>query len=138
MKIKLIITFVIIISSLAILSFGINNTNQNSSIVIMDLEKFLEDNNNSTKFLDREVRLRGFVKIGSILKTNKDKAEFIMEQNHKEIKISYNGKTQLPDTFTDGAPIRADGILQNNGIFISNNIEAKCASKYDVPKKTNL
>ena len=137
MKIKLIITFVIIISSLAILSFGINNTNQNSSIVIMDLEKFLEDNNN-TKFLDREVRLRGFVKIGSILKTNKDKAEFIMEQNHKEIKINYNGKTQLPDTFTDGAPIRVDGILQNNGIFISNNIEAKCASKYEVPQKTKL
>ncbi len=138
MQIKIFIIFLTIITSLLALSFGVKNTGKNSysSIVVLDLEKLVNERiKNPEKFENRELRLRGFVKIGSILRMSKDRADFTLEQNKKQLKIHYSGKTQLPDTFSDGAPVRADGILQRDGSFLSTSIEAKCTSKYEVPKK---
>ncbi len=82
-------------------------------------------------FLDRELRVRGFVKPGTILRMG-DKAEFVVELDGKNLPVLYNGNSQLPDTFGDAAPVRVDGHLED-GKLMAHKVEAKCASKYDVP-----
>lgn len=82
-------------------------------------------------FSDRELRVRGFVKPGSILRMG-DEAEFVVELDGKNLPVIYDGNSQLPDTFGDAAPVRVDGHLKN-GKLIAHKVEAKCASKYDVP-----
>ena len=77
----------------------------------------------------KELRIRGFVKPGSILRYG-DEARFVITHEQKEMKVRFTGETQLPDTFTDGAPVRADGHLENN-LFVASRVEAKCASKYE-------
>ena len=83
------------------------------------------------QFQDRELRVRGFVKPGSILRMG-DEAEFIVELDGKNLPVVYDGNSQLPDTFGDAAPVRVDGHLKD-GKLMAHKVEAKCASKYDAP-----
>lgn len=82
-------------------------------------------------FFDRELRVRGFVKPGTILRMG-DQAEFVVELDGKDLPVVYDGTSQLPDTFGDAAPVRVDGHLEN-GRLMAHKVEAKCASKYDAP-----
>lgn len=81
------------------------------------------------KFAEDELRVRGFVKAGSVIRYGR-KADFTITLDGKDLPVHFDGSTQLPDTFTDGAPVRADGILVN-GKLVSHKVEAKCASKYE-------
>ena len=130
MKVRFTVSLVIILASLAMMAFGLGGGGQSSVIPILDLSELVDAPH---KFHEREVRVRGFVKTGSILHHHRDQAEFIMEQEGRELKISYTGETQLPDTFADGVPVRADGQLKTDNTFRSTRIEAKCASKYEAP-----
>ena len=58
--------------------------------------------------------MRGFVKPGSILRYG-DKADFVMTLDGRDLKVHFDGGTQLPDTFTDAAPVRADGRMDARG-----------------------
>ena len=86
---------------------------------------------NPASFQDRELRVRGFVKPGTILRMG-DKAEFVVELDGKNLPVLYDGNSQLPDTFGDAAPVRVDDHLKD-GTLMAHKVEAKCASKYDVP-----
>ena len=130
MKVRFTVSAVVILSSLAIMAFGLGKGQKNGVIPIIDLFELVDS---PQKFHEREVRVRGFVKTGSILHHHRDQAEFIIEQEGRELKVSYLGETQLPDTFGDGAPIRVDGQLKANNTFLSTRVEAKCASKYETP-----
>ena len=131
MNFRFIITITIISVSLATLVLVLKSKSYNSVIQIVDLKAVAHS---PQKFYRKEIRMRGFVQSGSIIKQESDKAQFIMEQDGSKLSIHYTGKTQLPDTFIDGAPIRVDGYLQNDKIFLSSLIEAKCASKYEAPQ----
>ena len=130
MKFRFGLSIFLILLSLAAMAFGLGNSNGSNVIPILDLFELVDS---PQKFQQREVRLRGFVKAGSILRQHGDRAKFIMEQEGRELEVLYLGRTQLPDTFTDGIPIRADGYLSPDKTFHSKRIEAKCASKYETP-----
>ena len=135
MKFRLGLSIFLILASLAVIAFGLGNPERSSVIPILDLSELVD---HPDKFYEQEVRIRGFVKSGSILRHYGDRAEFIMEQEGRELRVSYSGKSQLPDTFSDGAPLRVDGRLKVDNTFRSIRIEAKCASKYEAPHASAL
>ena len=49
----------------------------------------------------------------------------------EQLKVVYTGDDPLPDTFKDHAQALADGKLGADGVFHANQIQAKCASKYE-------
>lgn len=131
---KKFLILVIIIISLLFSLFFLNPKKETRTILIMDADQVIEQKNN---LYEKELRIRGFVKPGSIVRMG-NQAEFIVIHNNKELPVYFNGKTQIPDAFADAAPVRLDGILNTNGTFVANKIEAKCASKYEAPVNGNI
>lgn len=84
---------------------------------------------NPAKFEDDNLRVRGFVKVGSLLREGK-KAKFELEFNEKTIQVHFTGATLLPDAFKEGARARVDGRWEA-GVLVADHVEAKCASKYE-------
>src|SRR5581483_3072621 len=79
----------------------------------------------------RRLRVGGDVADGSIQKTG-GQVVFVLKQENQTIKVAYAGHDPLPDTFKDGAQALADGKLDRDGVFHASQVQAKCASKYEV------
>jgi len=47
------------------------------------------------------------------------------------LKVAYEGRDPLPDTFKDGAQALVEGRLTPSGSFVAEEVQAKCASKYE-------
>jgi cytochrome c-type biogenesis protein CcmE len=77
----------------------------------------------------RHVRVGGVVAQGSIERRG-GKVSFRLAQDTKSIPVTYVGSDTLPDTFKDGAQAIVDGDYLANGDFRAEQIQAKCASKY--------
>jgi cytochrome c-type biogenesis protein CcmE len=76
-----------------------------------------------------KLRVGGDVKQGSIIR-KADVVEFTLKQEKLELRVAYDGRDPLPDTFKDGAQALADGRMGVDGVFHANKIQAKCSSKY--------
>ncbi|GIX42296.1 MAG: cytochrome c biogenesis protein [Leptospiraceae bacterium] len=126
---KKFLILILIILSLILTLFFIDPNKKTSTILIVNADQVVEK---QSDFYDKELRIRGFVKPGSIIRMG-NKAEFIIIHNNKELPVYFNGKTQIPDTFGDAVPVRIDGVLNKDGKFVATKIEAKCASKYEAP-----
>jgi cytochrome c-type biogenesis protein CcmE len=77
----------------------------------------------------RHVRVGGDVQGNSIVH-EAGAVKFNLVQDKQMLRVSYEGRDPLPDTFRDGAQALADGRLGPDGIFHASEIQAKCASKY--------
>jgi cytochrome c-type biogenesis protein CcmE len=120
-----------IILSLILTLFFLDPEKKSHTILIVNADQVAE---NKKEFYNKELRIRGFVKPGSVIRIG-NKAEFIVTHNNKDLPVYFNGKTQIPDTFGDAVPVRIDGTLNQEGTFVATKIEAKCASKYEVPEQ---
>jgi cytochrome c-type biogenesis protein CcmE len=79
--------------------------------------------------LQQHMRVSGNVRKGSI--SHRDgRVDFVLEEQGKVLPVSYVGRDPLPDTFKDGAQALAEGKLSSDGHFVADQIQAKCASKY--------
>jgi cytochrome c-type biogenesis protein CcmE len=76
-----------------------------------------------------KIRVGGDVEAGSIVR-KAEIVEFTLQQETATLRVAYDGKDPLPDTFKDGAQALADGRLGPDGVFHANKIQAKCSSKY--------
>jgi cytochrome c-type biogenesis protein CcmE len=88
-----------------------------------------ELNSMSGKSRTSKIRVGGDVEKGSIVR-KADIVEFTLQQETATLRVAYDGKDPLPDTFKDGAQALADGRLGSDGVFHANKIQAKCSSKY--------
>lgn len=79
--------------------------------------------------LQQRMRVSGNVKDGSIEHVN-GHIQFLLEEEGKTMPVVYTGTDPLPDTFKDGAQALVEGHLASNGHFQAEQIQAKCASKY--------
>jgi cytochrome c-type biogenesis protein CcmE len=79
--------------------------------------------------LEQHMRVSGNVQKGSIAHRD-GRIDFVLEEQGKVLPISYVGRDPLPDTFKDGAQALAEGKLMPDGHFVADQIQAKCASKY--------
>jgi len=77
----------------------------------------------------RHVRVGGDVQGNSIVH-EAGLVKFNLMQDKQILRIAYEGRDPLPDTFRDGAQALADGRLGPDGVFHATEIQAKCASKY--------
>ena len=77
----------------------------------------------------RHLRVGGDVQTGSIIRSS-GVVRFTLVQDKLMMKVAYEGRDPLPDTFKDGAQALADGRLGPDGVFHASEIQAKCASKY--------
>lgn len=77
----------------------------------------------------RHVRVGGDVQNNSI-ERKAGLVTFNLVQDKQILRVAYEGRDPLPDTFRDGAQALAEGRLGPDGVFHASEIQAKCASKY--------
>ena len=90
-----------------------------------------------SRSMEQKVRVGGDIQKGSI-QHDGQVVDFTLiqadpskpEQAPFYLKVAYNGRDPLPDTFRDGAQALADGKMGADGVFHASKIQAKCASKY--------
>ncbi len=78
---------------------------------------------------DKNLRVAGNVQPGSITRVGAQ-AKFILLEQGKTLRVSYDGFEPPPDTFKDDAQALAIGRFGEDGVFHAHQLQAKCASKY--------
>ena len=113
-----------------------------SALIIFFVLKSLEDNvvyflspteihNKSDISFDKKIRVGGLVKIGSINKEG-NMINFIITDLKNEIVVSYTGL--VPNLFSEGKGVVAEGKLNDKKYFIANKILAKHDENYMPPE----
>jgi cytochrome c-type biogenesis protein CcmE len=76
------------------------------------------------------IRVGGTVEPGSIHRST-GRVDFVLLGEGKSLPVSYVGSDPLPDTFVDKSQALVEGSLAQNGSFVAEQVQAKCASKYE-------
>ena len=76
------------------------------------------------------LRVGGTVEPGSIRRLS-GRIDFVLQGEGKSLPVSYVGSDPLPDTFVDKSQALVEGSLASNGSFVAEQVQAKCASKYE-------
>ena len=85
----------------------------------------------------QRIRVAGNVRTGSIARLP-GRVDFVLEEQGRALDVSYAGRDPLPDTFKDNAQALVEGKLMPDGRFVAEQVQAKCASKYQAtPRLTN-
>ena len=117
-----------------------------ASIVIFVVLKSLEENvvyffspteiyNNENISFNKKIRVGGLVKEGS-LTNNQDLINFIVTDLNNEIMVSYSGL--LPNLFSEGKGVVAEGKLKDKKYFIADKILAKHDENYMPPEVSKV
>jgi cytochrome c-type biogenesis protein CcmE len=83
----------------------------------------------SGKAARQRVRVGGVVATGSI-ERHGGQVSFRLSQDAASVPVVYVGNDTLPDTFVGGAQAIIEGNYASSGVFQADQIQAKCASKY--------
>ena len=78
----------------------------------------------------KRLRVAGRVTDGSVQRQG-SRLEFQLEQEKLRIDVVYTGTRPVPDTFKDGIDAVVEGYRRPDGTFEADQIQAKCASKYE-------
>ena len=81
--------------------------------------------------LNEEIRVGGLVKVGSIIK-DQNSIKFIITDLKKEIIVSYSGS--VPNLFSEGKGVIAEGELKDKKYFVADKILAKHDENYMPPE----
>src|SRR5579863_7720302 len=84
----------------------------------------------SAPALRQRMRVSGNVRAGSISHAD-GRINFVLEEEGKDLPVSYVGRDPLPDTFKDGAQALVEGKMLPDNHFEAEQVQAKCASKYE-------
>jgi cytochrome c-type biogenesis protein CcmE len=77
----------------------------------------------------KHLRVAGNVQTGSIHRVGSN-ADFVLLEQGRTLRVSYEGIEPPPDTFKDTAQALAVGTYGRDGVFHATQLQAKCASKY--------
>ena len=113
-----------------------------AAIIIFFVLKSLEDNvvyffspteiyNKTNITFDKTIRIGGLVKMNSISK-NETSISFIITDLKKEIIVSYEGI--VPNLFSEGKGVVAEGMLKDKKYFVASKILAKHDENYMPPE----
>jgi len=80
--------------------------------------------------LHQRMRVSGNVRNGTIAHVD-GHVNFTLTEQGQDLSVSYVGSDPLPDTFKDGAQALVEGHLASDGHFVAEQVQAKCASKYE-------
>ena len=115
-------------------------------LIIFFALKSLEDNvvyflspteihNKSDVSFNKKIRVGGLVKMGSI-KREENITNFIITDLQNEIVVSYNGI--VPNLFSEGKGVVAEGKLKDKKYFIADKILAKHDENYMPPEVSEI
>jgi cytochrome c-type biogenesis protein CcmE len=113
-----------VVTVLGWLAYGGVRDSKTYYVTVKELKAAKDDN------FGRRLRVGGNVAPGTIKRDGK-RVEFTLIEEGNTIPVVYTGSAPLPDTFVPGSLALADGKLNKDGIFEANQIQAKCASKYE-------
>jgi cytochrome c-type biogenesis protein CcmE len=120
---KIIAAAVIILATVAYLSFTGGRDNKSYYVTIGELQGM------GNKAYVRHLRVAGNVAPGSIHRVGTNATFDLIEQGRK-LSVAYQGSEPPPDTFKDDAQALAVGTYGHDGVFHATQLQAKCASKY--------
>ncbi|MEL6869073.1 MAG: cytochrome c maturation protein CcmE [Pseudomonadota bacterium] len=93
----------------------------------------LDEIANGTAPLDRSIRVGGLVQEGSLLReAGSLTLQFTLTDTVNTLKVLYTGV--LPDLFRDGQGIIANGHINNEGVFVAEEVLAKHDEDYMPPE----
>ena len=94
------------------------------------LTRFLSIEKIHTVKAAERIRLGGLVKAGSIKisRSNQLECDFELNQGDESVLVNFNGTR--PDLFKDEAEVIVEGNYIN-GVFIADQLQTKCASRYE-------
>jgi cytochrome c-type biogenesis protein CcmE len=81
--------------------------------------------------LRQRMRVSGYVAQGTIQHLP-GRVDFVLVEEKRRLPVSYTGTAPLPDTFKDDAQALVEGRLGTDGKFTAEQVQAKCASKYEI------
>jgi len=121
--VKFIVATVIILGTIAYLSFSGGRDNKSYYVTIGELQGM------GDKAYVRHLRVAGNVAPGSIHRVRTNATFDLLEQGRK-LSVVYQGSEPPPDTFKDDSQALAVGTYGHDGVFHATELQAKCASKY--------
>jgi cytochrome c-type biogenesis protein CcmE len=121
---KFVIGSAIIVVTLALLAYVGFTQSKTNYHTISELSSL------QSSALRQRMRVSGNVRNGSIEHIS-NRVNFVLEEQGKALTVTYIGSDPLPDTFKDGAQTLVEGRLAPDGHFVAEQVQAKCASKYE-------
>ena len=126
-KSRIFFLLVLIILAVLIIFFVLRSLEENVVYFFSPSEIY----NKTNITFDKKIRIGGLVKENSISKNNTS-INFIITDLKKEIVVSYNGI--LPNLFSEGKGVVAEGNLKDKKYFIADKILAKHDENYMPPE----
>ena len=118
------LSFIIIVSII----FIILKSLEKNVVYFLSPSEIYKDENVS---LNKKMRVGGLVKVNSVTK-NQTNIIFVITDLKKEIVVSYNGL--VPNLFSEGKGVVAEGKLKDKKYFIADKILAKHDENYMPPE----
>ena len=119
--------FFLSILAVAIIFFTLRSLEENVVYFLSPTEIY----NKTDISFKKKIRVGGLVKINSINK-NETSISFIVTDLNKEIIVSYNGL--VPNLFSEGKGVVAEGRLKDKKYFVADKILAKHDENYMPPE----
>ena len=126
-KLRIFYLFFLIFIGVIVIFFVLKSLNEN--VVFFFSPSDIRNKNNIS--LNKKIRVGGLVKEGSVFKNEKI-ISFTITDLKNEIIVSYSGL--VPNLFSEGKGVIAEGKLKDKKYFIANQILAKHDENYMPPE----
>ena len=126
-KSRIFFLFFLSILAVAIIFFTLKSLEENVVYFLTPTEIY----NKTDISLKKKIRVGGLVKINSVNKSETS-ISFIITDLNKEIIVSYNGL--VPNLFSEGKGVVAEGKLKDRKYFVADKILAKHDENYMPPE----
>ena len=126
-KSRIFFLFFLSILAVAIIFFTLRSLEENVVYFFSPTEIY----NKTDISFKKKIRVGGLVKINSVYKSETS-ISFIITDLNKEIIVSYNGL--LPNLFSEGKGVVAEGKLKDKKYFVADKILAKHDENYMPPE----
>ena len=126
-KSRIFFLFFLSILAVAIIFFTLKSLEENVVYFLTPTEIY----NKTDISLKKKIRIGGLVKINSVNKSETS-ISFIITDLNKEIIVSYNGL--VPNLFSEGKGVVAEGKLKDKKYFVADKILAKHDENYMPPE----
>ena len=124
---RIIILMFLLVSSIVVIFVVLKSLEENVVYFFSPTEIY----NNENISFNKKIRVGGLVKEGS-LTNNQKSINFIVTDLNNEIMVSYSGL--LPNLFSEGKGVVAEGKLKDKKYFIADKILAKHDENYMPPE----
>ena len=126
-KSRMIFLILVLLSATAIIFFVLKSLEENVVYFFSPTEIY----NKLNISFDEKIRIGGLVKENSLIKSQKS-IKFIITDLKNEIIVTYNGL--VPNLFSEGKGVVAEGQLKDRKYFVANKILAKHDENYMPPE----